>query len=761
MSSDLSTLLENLKTMQIMYRPAVVSRLGLRHLTRSLTTQQLANRVPGDRYYEIKDTVDEYLYYKSLTPRIRELVYNNRNPPKSINQFPLDLEGRPLVPRKVPTTPSVRRFAFFIDGLLVRAELDDVLAMIPKLDQHAPSLLETSVILSLLYKAAEFKCLSETLRLIYSTNAYKNRLKTESVISESIVLLRAMEIEQLGITDVDWFLRKTRTARHNASFKTTTLETAIIAQLSAMINLQRAQIAAGGQSEERVNTFADRLLERLAGFSGFQIVDYHKSNRISMYYGLENTYTLAKYLENCVSKAPELPQTPKYAELVEKNREFILAAEKLQQEIGKKTTLLESLGKIKFEAKKPQPSEPEPKQEQAADRQNPQVDTMEEDDDDLSDSQSEVVEKKKNRRPKENAFTQQKLKAYHPILTPKTVIPLLLVIAIIFIPIGGGMLYGSHSVQEFVIDYSNCKILANDEYFTEIPEQLYKFQFKNEITVKPQWKLATNDSYIWNGFDEERDICQVQFQIPNDIGPHVYFFYRLKNFWANHRRYAKSFSEDQLNGKVASISDIKDTVGQNCEPLSINADGTRYYPCGLIANSYFNDTFSTFTAVNDTNTDYMLYRENIAWSTNKNRFKKTKYSPSEVVPPPNWHKMYPDGYNETNMPDISQWYEFQNWMQTSALPLFSKMISRNDQDVLHAGTYQVDIGYHFPVTPYKGHKYLYLSTRSVIGGKNSFLGISWIVGGGICFVLSLAFLIVNLVHPRKVGDLSLLSWNKE
>ncbi|GME97959.1 unnamed protein product [Ambrosiozyma monospora] len=76
-----------------------------------------------------------------------------------------------------------------------------------------------------------------------------------------------------------------------------------------------------------------------------------------------------------------------------------------------------------------------------------------EDEDDISDSAAEEVVKK-SRRPKENAFTQQKLKAVHPILTPNTVIPLLLVIAVIFIPIGAAMLYGSNKVEELVIDYS-------------------------------------------------------------------------------------------------------------------------------------------------------------------------------------------------------------------------------------------------------------------------------------------------------------------
>ncbi|GMG26365.1 unnamed protein product [Ambrosiozyma monospora] len=156
-----------------------------------------------------------------------------------------------------------------------------------------------------------------------------------------------------------------------------------------------------------------------------------------------------------------------------------------------------------------------------------------------------------------------------------------------------------------------------------------------------------------------------------------------------------------------------------------------------------------------------MYREGIAWETNKKRFKKTKYNLDDITPPPNWVKMYPEGYNETNVPDIQHWYEFQNWMAPAAFSLFSKMILRNDDDVLKKGVYQTDVGLHWPVLGFNGHKYIYLSTRSVIGGKNSFLGVSWIVGGGICLLLSLVFLIVNAVHPRKIGDTRMLSWNKE
>lgn len=325
------------------------------------------------------------------------------------------------------------------------------------------------------------------------------------------------------------------------------------------------------------------------------------------------------------------------------------------------------------------------------------------------------------------------------------------------------MLYGANRVEEIIIDYSQCEKMARSSHFSEIPADQYEAHFHNEMNIKPQWRLATNSSSVWNNYPDDRNICEIQFQIPDDIGPAVFLFYRLKNFYSNHRRFATSFSESQLNGKQATVSDIKDTVGQNCEPLSVDSKtGKIIYPCGLIANSLFNDTYSdSLLAINGTSDDYTLSKSKIAWGYNKKRFKKTTYDAKNIVPPPNWVKMFPNGYTNDNIPDISNWENFQNWMAPSALTPFSKMFARNDNDTLEEGLYQINVGLHFPVLPYDGHKYIYLSTRSVIGGRNPFLGICWIVGGGLCILLAIAFITIQVLHPRKLGDTSLLSWNNE
>ena len=62
--------------------------------------------------------------------------------------------------------------------------------------------------------------------------------------------------------------------------------------------------------------------------------------------------------------------------------------------------------------------------------------------------------------------------------------------------------------------------------------------------------------------------------------------------------------------------------------------------------------------------------------------------------------------------------------------------------------YIVLISAVFPVTEYGGKKSILISTRTVIGGKNPFLGIAYIVVGGLCIVLGALFTVAHLIKPR-------------
>ncbi|OLL26727.1 Meiotically up-regulated gene 89 protein [Neolecta irregularis DAH-3] len=361
--------------------------------------------------------------------------------------------------------------------------------------------------------------------------------------------------------------------------------------------------------------------------------------------------------------------------------------------------------------------------------------------------------KPKSRRPANTAFRQQRLKAWQPILTPKTVLPLFFAIGLIFSPIGGLLLYASEKAK-VVIDFTNCQTIATSSY-SFIPLQYVSTSFTGPNTTPSSgslWKVTTNPG--------ENPVCSVQFTLPTNFKPPVLFYYRLTNFYQNHRRYVKSVSEDQLSGKAVSAS----SLSTDCKPLTSADNGKPYYPCGLIANSLFNDTFSTPVLLNPSgsaeNQTYAMTTQGIAWPSDKTRYGKTLYSPDMVEPPPNWVERFPDGYNSSNLPDLENWEAFQVWMRTAGLPIFSKLAMRNDHDIMSSGTYQVDIGLNFPVTEYGGTKSLVLSTRTVIGGQNPFLGIAYIVVGGICVLLGALFTARHLIKPRKLGNHEYLSFDQ-
>lgn len=214
------------------------------------------------------------------------------------------------------------------------------------------------------------------------------------------------------------------------------------------------------------------------------------------------------------------------------------------------------------------------------------------------------------------------------------------------------------------------------------------------MNIPPQWGHGW-ENYTWpSGVTRNTSVCVLSITFPNNIKPPILFYYRLTNFYQNHRRYVKSVDIDQLKGKHRSAADIR---SGDCDPLDVAPnDGRPYYPCGLIANSMFNDTFGNLTVSNRQGSEssdfYNMTTAGTSWSHEGDLYGKTAYRPDEVVPPPNWQEQYPeDGYNSTELPDLHTWEQFQVWMRTAGLPTFSKLAQRNDNDELKSGTYRLKI----------------------------------------------------------------------
>jgi hypothetical protein len=222
--------------------------------------------------------------------------------------------------------------------------------------------------------------------------------------------------------------------------------------------------------------------------------------------------------------------------------------------------------------------------------------------------------------------------------------------------------------------------------------------FNTKMKEQPRWGRA-RDNYTWpmSGVSRETDVCILSIAIPNDIKPPILFYYRLTNFYQNHRRYVKSVDIDQLKGKAKSAADIN---SGDCTPLNTNEDNKPYYPCGLIANSMFNDTFDNFSISNLPNAPadgkqqfFNFTAHGTSWSHEADLYGKTAYKADEVVPPPFWKDQWPeDGYNSTGLPDLHTWEQFQVWMRTAGLPTFSKLAQRSvDDTVMRAATYRLKI----------------------------------------------------------------------
>lgn len=100
--------------------------------------------------------------------------------------------------------------------------------------------------------------------------------------------------------------------------------------------------------------------------------------------------------------------------------------------------------------------------------------------------------------------------------------------------------------------------------------------------------------------------------------------------------------------------------------------------------------------------NYSFDSSNIAWPSDLQKYGKTQYSPSQIVPPPNWALQYPSGqYDDQHPPpDISKDQHLMVWMRTAALPDFRKIWGKNENTDLPAGRWRIMVDssmYTFPL----------------------------------------------------------------
>ena len=254
--------------------------------------------------------------------------------------------------------------------------------------------------------------------------------------------------------------------------------------------------------------------------------------------------------------------------------------------------------------------------------------------------------------------------------------------------------------------------------------------------------LSTNGkkSFIENRYN----VCPseqkgINFTIPYNLTAPIYFYYKLNNFYSNHIDYVKSKNYKQLRGEKVSNEEID----ASCQYMSRNKEHFRtdnesriisyknqsmdpnstMNPCGLIADSIFNDVFYLY----DTNGNKVnIIEKEIALEIDK-------------------QKMYKNNDNS----EYIQWYNKENehfivWMNMELFPNFIKKWGYINQD-LKEGEYTIKIENSWGKPKWKVIKSFILAKGHKFGTEK-FFGYVLLV----CLSTEMLFILVIYITRNKI-----------
>ena len=246
----------------------------------------------------------------------------------------------------------------------------------------------------------------------------------------------------------------------------------------------------------------------------------------------------------------------------------------------------------------------------------------------------------------------------------------------------------------------------------------------------------------------------------------------------------------QLYGETTQTS----IQAELCNPLNVLGD-IRLNPCGLIANTFFNDVIElTDGNSSDGGVDLIMLEEGIAWQSDldymyrqPNGFQYEECTdgcvpsccdgdewscvePTRYKDGKCYRYFYPNDdktqYLHESYPQVSpidgvRDEHFIVWMRVAALPTFRKLYGWINQPIANGTVLTFQITNNWEVGTFEGRKSLVITNTNIFGGKNQWMGLYFYSVGFFCIGAAVFFALKQLIRPRRLADKHYLHFKQE